>query len=41
MLFWNVPSTSAVTVMMAWPFTLEMPLSQTELVGGEEELRGC
>ena len=36
----KVPSTSAVTVVMAWWFTVEMPLLQTEGVMGVVELWG-
>lgn len=35
----KVPSTSAVTVVMAWLLTVEMPLLQMEGVVGE--LGGC
>lgn len=37
----KVPSTSAITVVMAWLLTVEIPLLQTERVVGEvDELRG-
>lgn len=38
-LIWNVPSTSAVTVVTAWLFTVEMPLVQGEVgFEGEKDL---